>query len=60
MRFIDAPYSEFYPLKRWFSFPGSKPASLTDVGGHGEAVKAASSPAAIYLGWGGEGVYVAT
>lgn len=39
MRFIDTFIFEFY-LKLWLSFLGSGLASLTDVVGRGEAVKA--------------------
>lgn len=35
MRFIDTSYSEFYFLKLWLSFLGSKLASLTDAAGGG-------------------------
>lgn len=57
MRFIDTSYSEFYLLKLWFSFLGSKLASLTDVVGRGEAVKASRLGG---CGAGREGVNVET
>lgn len=57
MRFTDTSNSELSLLKLWFSFLGSKLASLTDVVGRGEAVKASSLEVGVT---GREGANVAT